>query len=678
MGRPDGLAVALLGGLRVRVRDRTIEPHAWTRKKARGLVCLLALEPGHRLHREQLMEALWPELGGEAAASNLRKNLHLARRLLGGEPAGSGDLISSDGGALALPRDTWVDVEAFEAAASAARRAADPEAYQTALGLYAGELLPEDRYEEWVAHRAEELRAEFLALLAEQVALLESRGELDRAAAALRRQIAADPLSEETHARLMRVEALAGRSREALVVYERLVAMLRQELGVEPSVETQRLREEIATAHGFAPELTVQLWERVGDLRMLAGDAVGAASAFASALQIGSAPLGEATASTSLHRKAAQALLAAHDVEGAAPHLAAAIASSGEDSPESARVRILQANAAWERNELDLSAALAEEAVDLAETFGDPDDVAAAHEAVAIVCHYRGAWREGLREEIERLAQLPEGEPQLGRVFDIHHCIGQYHLYGDGLWEGVEDYARETLDRAERIGAVRAQAFAWCLLGESLLLQGRFEEAAGCLERSGELHASFGTRSGALAWQRLAELLVSQGDPGSATAFLRRASAIATVSPMARHLWGRIHATSAFGALERGDAGAAVGSVRAASAAAVRYGDCPTCSALLHPVAAEAYAALGDADGARAHVEASAQVAHMFESSAWHAMAVSTEGSLKVAEADLATAAERFGAAAELFERAGQPYWSSRSLAHAERASGNAPGTVAP
>jgi len=638
---------------------------------------MLALAPGHRLHREQLSYALWPELGIEAGARNLRKNLHLARRLLSADPADAAELISSDGGALALARDAWVDVEAFEATASAARRAGDPDLYEDALALYQGELLPEDRYEEWVSHRAEELRSEFLALLAEQVALLESRGELDRAAAALRRQIAADPLSEETHARLMRVEALAGRSREALEVYDRLAATLRQEIGEEPSVETQRLREEIATAHGLAPDLTVQLWERVGDLRMLAGDAVGAANAFESALQAGSALRSEAAASTSLHRKATQAFLAAHDVERAEPHLAAAIASS-DDPAESARLRILQANAAWERNELEPSAALAGEAIDLAETFGDPDDVAAAHEAMAIVCHYRGAWREGLREEIERLARLPEGEPQLARVFDIHHCIGQYHLYGDGLWEGVEDYARETLDRAERIGAVRAQAFAWCLLGESLLLQARFEEAAGCLERSGELHASVGTRSGALAWQRLAELLVSQGDPNSAAPFLRRASAIATVSPMARHLWGRIHATSAFAALERGDAGVAVRSVRAAAAAAARYGDCPTCSALLHPIAAEAYAANGDADGARAHVEASAQVAHLFESSAWRAMAVSAEGSLRVAEADPATAAERFGAASELFERAGQPYWSSRSLAMGERASGNAAGTARP
>src|SRR5262249_21090021 len=174
---------------------------------------------------------------------------------------------------------------------------------------------------------------------------------------------------------------------------------------------------------------------------------------------------------------------------------------------------------------------------------GGEGDIAAGGAAFSKKSHFLGAWPGGLSEEIDRLGRLPDDDTALAGVFDIHHCIGQYHLYGDGLWEHVEDYARETLDRAARLGAVRAQAFAWCLLGEPLLLQARYEEAEGCLERSGELHASLGERSGALAWQRLAELQVCRGQPDAAAQPLRRASAIATVSPMAPHLWGRIYAT---------------------------------------------------------------------------------------------------------------------------------------
>ncbi len=602
------------------------------------------------------MDVLWPELDASAAARNLRKVVHFARRTLA--PEGGGDsLIVSAGDALALPLDVWIDVHAFQAAAEAARRARDPRAYRDAIALHAGDLLPEDRYEPWVMERQEELRAEYLALLAEMADLLESRGDLDEAAAAMRRVVESEPLDEDASVRLMRISALAGRRAEALDEYERLRGTLQRELGVDPEPSTQRLREEIAARQGLAPELTAELWERVGDLRLLSGDDGGAAAAFESAIEAMRDAVSEQI--VRLHRKAAQALLVAHDPDRAEPHLADAESRSPDDPAERGRSLVLRANASWERGNLERSARAAEEGLRLSEAHGTPDDVAAAHEAVAIACHVRGAWREGLRPEIERLEALPE--PSLARVFDIHHCIGQYHLYGDGLWESVEGFARGTLERAERAGAVRAQAFAWCLLGESLLLQGRFDEAAGCLQRSGELHSSLGTRSGALPWQRLAELLACRGEANDAGVYIRRASAIATVSPMARHVWGRIHATAALACLQRGDPGGAVRHVRAAAASAARYSDCTTCSALLHPVAAEAYAAFGDAESARPHVAAAGRVADSFASTAWRAMAESSRGSLASAEGNRSRARGRFLRAAELYEMAGQPFWADRA-----------------
>jgi len=165
----------------------------------------------------------------------------------------------------------------------------------------------------------------------------------------------------------------------------------------------------------------------------------------------------------------------------------------------------------------------------------------------------------------------------------------------------------------------------WCStsLGESLLLRARWDEAAGCLERSCALHTSLGPTSRAgLPWQRLAELAVCRGTPKVADLPLRHAAAIATVSPMARHLWRRIHATAAFAALEQGEPEAAARSVRAAAAAAARYGDCPSCSALLNPIAAEAFAVIGSQTEARAYAEAAAVVAGTFESSAWRDVGV--------------------------------------------------------
>jgi len=649
--------IEMFGGLRVFVEDRAVERSAWSRRSARGVVSLLALASGHRLNREQVMFALWPELEPEAAAANLRKAVHLVRRALDADPERARSLLIGDAETVSLPPDVWTDVGAFRSAAASARRSSDPSEYATALDLYAGDLLPEDRYEEWVAPTADELRSEWGALLSEQAGLLEARGELDEAAAALRRALVAEPLEEDLVVRLMRVLALTGRRHEAADIYDRFSAALQAEMGVEPSLPTQRLRQEIAAGERLEPEVAAALWARIGELRMRAGDLVGAADAFESAISLG-APGPEAL--PNLHIGAARAHLGAHEATRAERHVDAAESLLPGDRGAKSRIATLRANVAWERGDLTQADRLAREAIELSEG-GDPDDVAAANEAFAIVCHFRGAWPGGLTEEIDRLGRLPDGDSALAGVFDIHHCIGQYHLYGDGLWEHVEDYARETLDRAGRLGAVRAQAFAWCLLGESLLLQARYEEAEGCLERSGELHASLGERSGALAWQRLAELLVCRGEQDAAAQPLRRASAIATVSPMAPHLWGRIHATHALAALLRDDPGEAVRHVQSAAKAAARYGDCPTCSALLNPLAAEAYALLGDAAGARSHAEAAERVAAMFGSSAWRAMAETATGAAKAAEGDRQAASAAFEVAAEHYERAGQPYWAART-----------------
>jgi DNA-binding SARP family transcriptional activator len=608
------------------------------------------------------MDVLWPELDPTAAGANLRKAVHHARRAL--DSGDGAHLVVSAGELLCLPSErVWVDVDSFRAAVARARRSADADAYMAAIELYGEGLLPEDRYEQWAIERRDELQLEFVQVLEERASMLEANGDLDGATRVVRRLVAEEPSREEGHARLIRLYALAGRRGEALRQYEKLCESL-AESGSEPSPETQHLYEEVRSNQAAEPELSVELWERVGDLRVLSGDTTGAAKAFGMALRVAPGSGSDAR----LHRKIAGAWLMQHDVDAAEPHLEAA-ENLRPEPVERARLACLRANQAWERGDLGYAQRFAQEAHELAEAHGEADDVDAAQEALAVVSHLRGDWRQGLQLEIERVAAEGGRSAQLARVFDIHHCIGQYHLYGDGLADGVEEYARRTLALAEQAEAVRAQAFAWCLLGESLLLRARWDEAAGCLERSCELHASLGPRSGAaLPWQRLAEVAVCRGTPEDAELHLQRAAAIATVSPMAKHLWGRIHATAAFAALEQGKPEAASRSVRAAAAAAARYGDCPSCSALLNPMAAEAFARLGSPSDARAYAESAAAVAGVFDSSAWGAMAESAAGSAAEAEGERAPAWAHFEAAAALYEQARQPYWAERSRAQAAAA----------
>ena len=163
--------IELLGGFAALVDGEPVPQRAWRLRKARDLVKLLALTPEHRLHREQAMDAFWRDKHPDAAANNLHQAVHAARRALG---AGAIELRDE-----LLRLDADVDVDEFERAAAAARRSRTPSAYRQALKLYRGELLPENRYDDWAdARRSElaELHSELEAELAELGAVSGVRG----------------------------------------------------------------------------------------------------------------------------------------------------------------------------------------------------------------------------------------------------------------------------------------------------------------------------------------------------------------------------------------------------------------------------------------------------------------------------------------------------------------------
>jgi predicted ATPase/DNA-binding SARP family transcriptional activator/DNA-binding CsgD family transcriptional regulator len=239
------MRIWLLGGFRVSVGPRSIAGEAWRLRKAASLLKLLALAPGHRLPRERVMEVLWSGSSKGAVSNNLRQTLHAARKALG--TAGLGYLVSEDGFLLLCPEDDlWVDAESFEEAALAARRSREPAAYHMAIDLYAGELLPEDRFEDWAEDQRATLRRMYLKLLAELAGLYEVRGEYNPAAEALQRVVDEEPANEEAHASLMRLYTISDRRGEALAQYERLRDVLSQHLDTEPAAKTRRLREDIA------------------------------------------------------------------------------------------------------------------------------------------------------------------------------------------------------------------------------------------------------------------------------------------------------------------------------------------------------------------------------------------------------------------------------------------------
>ncbi len=235
---PPPLHVLTLGRFEVRQRARTIADCAWRRRRAGELFRLLLVSPGRSLFRDQVIEALWP---GKSPAST-RTPFHQATSAL--RHALEPDLpdkfpsryLEVKGGrvSLRLPPGSWVDCEAFE-------QYIQDEEWEAALALYRGELFPGDRYADWAAAQRERLTQCYVrALLALARERLEA-GHPQEALEACRRALEIESWQE--NAVLIGMQAcLALNDRAtALRFYLALERTLREELGIAPQEDLQRL-----------------------------------------------------------------------------------------------------------------------------------------------------------------------------------------------------------------------------------------------------------------------------------------------------------------------------------------------------------------------------------------------------------------------------------------------------
>jgi predicted ATPase len=242
-GRTAPVEIGLLGGFGLRVDGQAVPTETWRLRKARHVVALLALAPGHRRHRDEVAEALWPDRNIDSSLNNLHQALHIARRGMAGpgESGRSRVRVRDEWVALCPDEDLRVDVEEFEAAAATADGSAEACAIETALSLYPGDLLPEDRYEDWALLRRDELRSRRRRLLTQLAALHETSGHPQAAIGVLGPLVADDPADETAQQALIRAYALSGDRGAALRQHEQLVAALRDQLAVPPDAATDRL-----------------------------------------------------------------------------------------------------------------------------------------------------------------------------------------------------------------------------------------------------------------------------------------------------------------------------------------------------------------------------------------------------------------------------------------------------
>jgi len=253
MGATGNLKIYLTGEVRIEAGGKVIEGTRLPGRLGRLAFAYLVAERDRPVPREELAETLWggePPRTWEKGAAVLISRL---RTLLSEIRVDGGDLLNYAYGCyqLRLPAGSWVDTAVVaqstaEAEAALARSdfASASQSATTALDLARREFLPgEDR--PWVEERRAELRrlrVRALDCLAEAQMRL---GNPPAAVAAAEEAVALEPYRESGYILLMRTHAAAGNRAEALRAHEECRRLLSEELGVDPSPETESVHLEI-------------------------------------------------------------------------------------------------------------------------------------------------------------------------------------------------------------------------------------------------------------------------------------------------------------------------------------------------------------------------------------------------------------------------------------------------
>jgi DNA-binding SARP family transcriptional activator len=238
---PQALELRLLGRFVV-VRDGAeIPAAAFGGRKVRSLLRMLACHPGRFHSHDALTDMLWGERPPADPAANLQVFVNRIRRATN-EP---GLVVTASGGyALRADQRFIVDGESFAESVAACSTMTGREAlsnYRSALALFAGEPLAEDRYDDWAQAYRERLnrlhqdaleRAAAVAMVCDESALA-----VEYATAA----VAAEPLREVAALTLVRALAATGDQAAALAHYDRYRRALASDLGLDPSPAAEAL-----------------------------------------------------------------------------------------------------------------------------------------------------------------------------------------------------------------------------------------------------------------------------------------------------------------------------------------------------------------------------------------------------------------------------------------------------
>ena len=211
--------------------------------KQRALLAALLIDANHSVSSDRLIDRLWGEAPGSAAAKNLQVQVSQLRKALG-----EGVIETVSSGYLLRVEPQAIDAERFEHLLERGRhelaeeRAGDARrSFDEAISLVRGPPYEDVGYEDFARDEADRLAELVTQAREEQMEALLALDMPAEALPELRKLAAEHPLRERTITLLAAALARTGRRAEALEVYDHTRRLLAEQVGIEPGDRLRRL-----------------------------------------------------------------------------------------------------------------------------------------------------------------------------------------------------------------------------------------------------------------------------------------------------------------------------------------------------------------------------------------------------------------------------------------------------
>lgn len=230
----SSLELRTLGSLEILLGGQPLT--SFKTRKVQALLIYLACHAGQSFSREHLQSLLWSESPPKQAAASLRQALVNLRGLL---PEG---MLRAELGSIAFRGESAYTLDVTDVAAR-------PELYRGPF-LQGFDIADAQGWEEWLFTAREQIQSRVLDQLEAQGQAAAAQGHFSAAIEFFRQMVRIDSWREDVYRALMRLYDLVGDRAAALAQYERCRAILAEEVGVEPTVETTALYQRILTREG--------------------------------------------------------------------------------------------------------------------------------------------------------------------------------------------------------------------------------------------------------------------------------------------------------------------------------------------------------------------------------------------------------------------------------------------